>query len=88
MFILTQCGQWDSEWDTHTTDGVTEDTGAVAIGELAGDIQDTLGATRVIGGQDGVIQDIGAAVATTATTTITILMEEEVLPHITETEIT
>src|SRR6218665_2403759 len=87
MFIQTQCGQWDLEWDIHIMDGVTEVTGVAVIGELAGDIQVTLGATQVIGGQDGATQDIGVAVATTATTTITILMEEEVLPHITETEI-
>ncbi len=56
-------------------DGVTE--------EATGDTLHTAGATRDIGDQDGVIQDTDL---TTDTITTLIVMEEEVLPLITEEE--
>jgi len=61
--------------DIHITDGVTE--------EATGATLHTAGATRDIGDQDGVIQDTDL---TTDTITTLIVMEEEVLPLITEEE--
>jgi len=79
MFILTLHGQWDSDLvsDTLIMDGVTE--------EATGDTLHTAGATRDIGDQDGVIQDTDL---TTDTIITLIVMEEEVLPLITEEETT